>query len=257
MSDIDSIKKAIKAQDKLRDKNVQLFTTRLRALLDKYIPKVLDFEGIELDEAASVIGGLQQGLKDAGLNKILKDFREAYGDELSLINSILSPTTTKKILSTADKEVIESLIDFDSKKVTRLIAPYVDDIGASVYRYAVAGETPDVEAILAKTGDVLESQVATEIDTLLSGFSRTVTAKKAQEFELDLFLYYGANDKITRDFCQETLEERDPPIYTIDEIKQMDNGQGLDVLTYGGGYNCRHQWIPISEQRAIELGYKV
>lgn len=256
MSDLQDIKRLIKEQNKLRTKNVKIFSIRLRALLDRYIPKVLNFEGIALEEAASIIGGLQQGLKEAGLDDALKELRQAYSEELTAINASLGPVVSTKILSTADKEIVNALIDFDSKKVTNLIAPYVDDIGSVAMRYAIAGETPDIAAILAKSGDLIESQVSTEVDTLLSSFSRTVTAKKAEEFGLDLFLYYGPDDKITRDFCSETLEQRDPPIYTTAEISALDNGQGLDVLRYGGGYNCRHQWVPITKERAISLGWE-
>lgn len=32
-------------------------------------------------------------------------------------------------------------------------------------------------------------------------------------------------------------------IYTLDEIRAMNNGQGLSVLLYCGGYNCRHHWV--------------
>jgi hypothetical protein len=35
----------------------------------------------------------------------------------------------------------------------------------------------------------------------------------------------------------------------------MDNGQGLDVLTSGGGYNCRHEFRPITLEFAKSLGY--
>jgi len=37
-------------------------------------------------------------------------------------------------------------------------------------------------------------------------------------------------------------------IYHIDEIEKLDNGQGLDVMTYCGGYNCRHMWLPATKE---------
>lgn len=250
------LKSLVKNQAKLRDKNAKIFSVKLRRLLDSYLPKVLDFDGIELDEAASVIGGLQTGLIEAGLGDLVDDLRESYNEELQTLNAMLSPFTTKKIFSTADKEIVETLIDYNGEKIKNLVAPYIDDVGSTALRYAITGEKPDIDAILEKAGDTLEYQVETEVNTLLSGFSRTVSAKKAAEFELGLFLYYGPDDKITRDFCEELLNES-PPIYTLEEIEAMDNDQGLDVLTNCGGYNCRHQWIPITEEKALELGYKV
>lgn len=41
-----------------------------------------------------------------------------------------------------------------------------------------------------------------------------------------------------RDFCRKHLGK----IYTIEQILKLNNGQGLSVLIYMGGYNCRHRW---------------
>lgn len=53
-----------------------------------------------------------------------------------------------------------------------------------------------------------------------------------------------------RKFCIQHYEKS----YTMNEIKQMDNGQGLKVLYFRGGYNCRHIWVADNEtsvQQAI------
>ena len=53
------------------------------------------------------------------------------------------------------------------------------------------------------------------------------------------FRYVG-NPVPERSFCQEHYDK----IYTIEEIERLDNGQGLDVMFFGGGYNCLHFWVP-------------
>ena len=45
----------------------------------------------------------------------------------------------------------------------------------------------------------------------------------------------------TRDFCGLHKGK----IYTIQEILKLNNGQGLPVLIYMGGWNCRHWWTAI------------
>lgn len=262
MDKLANAKRLLKEQLAKRDKNTALFTTKLKALMNSYLPKVLALKGVDQDEAASVIGGLMDGLKQAGLNDLYKEFRSSYAEELETLNAQLSVSlASKQILSTVDSDIIETMIDYNNSKTTRLIAPYIDDIGSTVLRYAVIGESPDIDSILAKSVGLIESQVRTEVDTLLSEFSRTITAKKASEFGIELFEYYGADDKLTRPFCEDLLNgslsgfERSVPIYSLEEIRSMDNGQGLDVLTNCGGYNCRHHWQPVSEERAKELGY--
>lgn len=251
------IKRGVIAQDKIRSKNTELFITRLNKFLERYIPEILTLEGLDLTEAASIIGGLNQGLIDRGLEDVVRDIRSAYADELSAISTRFSLSEINQAFSSADSAVVESLINNDLERVTKLISPYIDDVGSTVLRSVIGGEAPDIQALLDKSTGLLESQITTEVDTLLSGFSRTVTANKAAEFGLNLFLYVGPDDKITRDFCQEVLD-KDPPIYSIEEIRALNDqaDSGLDVLIYGGGYNCRHQWAAISEEEAVAMGWK-
>lgn len=250
------IKRAVAAQDKIRSKNTELFVTRLNKFLERYIPEILALNGADAIEAASIIGGLNQALIDRGLGDVVRKIRAAYADELSAISTRFSLSEINQAFSSADTAVVEALINNDLEKVTKLISPYVDDVGSTVLRAVIGGEQPDIQALLDKSTGILESQLTTEVDTLLSGFSRTVTANKAQEFGLSLFLYVGPDDKVTREFCQGVLEHKDPPIYSVEEIRALENGQGLDALIYGGGYNCRHQWAAMSQEEAITMGWK-
>jgi len=46
-----------------------------------------------------------------------------------------------------------------------------------------------------------------------------------------------------RDFCTSHLNNT----YTIEEIQNMSNGQGIDVLTGCGGWRCKHSWQSVHE----------
>ena len=56
-----------------------------------------------------------------------------------------------------------------------------------------------------------------------------------------LYQYVGPIDGRTRDICLKMGGEQ--PI-TMSEIEKA---YGRSVLTYGGGYNCRHAWEEISD----------
>ena len=46
-----------------------------------------------------------------------------------------------------------------------------------------------------------------------------------------------------RDFCRSLMARcAAGETFTMEQIKAMDNGQGLPVEIYGGGYNCTHMW---------------
>lgn len=249
------VKRTIAENQKLKQKNTKLFVTRLTRFLEKHIPKVAKIDNdLDAAEAAAVLGGLQSGLNELGLKSVVGEIREAYRDELGGLAARFSDVGLETTISSFDKAGVKALIKNDVSRVTKLISPYIDDVGSTLMRAVIAGEKPQVSDILAKTTDVLEYQIETEVNTMLSAFSRTVAANRAEELGLELFLYVGPDDKITRDFCAEVLR-REPPIYTREEIGDLDNEQGLDVLTYGGGYNCRHQWTAISEELAKEMGY--
>lgn len=79
--------------------------------------------------------------------------------------------------------------------------------------------------------------------------SREMKAQQADDLGVENFLYVGPNDSKTRSFCSERVGK----VFTRKQIEAMDNGQGLSVRTYGGGWNCRHDWVPVTEGLARAL----
>lgn len=75
-------------------------------------------------------------------------------------------------------------------------------------------------------------------NTQIAGLDNTASKAIADLALLEDGLYDGPTGN-SREFC----EERVGKIYTMEEIAAMDNGQGLPVIRYCGGYNCLHDWI--------------
>lgn len=88
-------------------------------------------------------------------------------------------------------------------------------------------------------------------------YARTAHHRAAQEFILTqadragtgYFLYLGPYDQKTREFCAELVGQ----VFSREQIEEMDNGQTGNVLTDRGGFNCRHQWLPVSDDLASTL----
>ena len=102
------------------------------------------------------------------------------------------------------------------------------------------------EIIVSNLQTRLESSIGrqlTEIKTQISSYGRSITAFVAESAGLDLYLYTGPKDGITRPFCNELINL----VVTKDQMNKLNNGQGLGVLVYGGGYNCRHSWSPVTQ----------
>lgn len=255
---------------KARDRGIELLVARLERLLDENLSGLLvrlksKRRGtlVPAQEAAAMLGSFYTELQSAGLDRELGSINALYGDEIDYVGTLLERSLDKEItFSGATQRTIDALIEVDKRKFTGAIQRYSGDISAAVMRQVVLGDIPTRAALREEYGDKLGAQLKTEITTSVSAFSRTITADQARELDLDLFIYRGPDDGLTREFCGDVLngepagvEPRDVPIYTSDEIAQMDNGQGLDVQIYCGGYNCRHQWSPITLDRAIALGY--
>jgi hypothetical protein len=62
-----------------------------------------------------------------------------------------------------------------------------------------------------------------------------------------LYWYAGPADGLVRPFCREHLGK----VYTRPEIDAMENNQLPNVFLTGGGYNCRHLWMPISRVSSL------
>ncbi|MHC1738441.1 MAG: hypothetical protein AB9882_11945 [Ignavibacteriaceae bacterium] len=84
-------------------------------------------------------------------------------------------------------------------------------------------------------------QASTIANTYLSMFNTSYMAEVAKQAGLTYYLYDGIILKHSRQFCRERVNR----VYTIDELKSMDNHQGLPVDQSLGGYNCTHFLSPL------------
>jgi len=84
-----------------------------------------------------------------------------------------------------------------------------------------------------------EYKAKTVARTATKGVSAAIAIDKAVKNGIENFKFVGPPPD--RSFCKAHLGKT----YTLAEIKEMSNGQGLDVLTFKGGWNCRHKWLEV------------
>jgi hypothetical protein len=96
---------------------------------------------------------------------------------------------------------------------------------------------------LADIFDTAEPKIATLYDTAVSIYARQVEAEQAGDNPETAFAYMGPVDEKTRDFCLDYAGR----VMTRAEIDDLDNGQLSNVFLTGGGYNCRHVWMEVSQ----------
>jgi len=136
-----------------------------------------------------------------------------------------------QLLIAMDSEVWEAYLPY-------LAAQMQQQISLGVF----AGLTREQIIANIETAALSASQVETLVTTSLNNYSRSVTRSMMEE-EPDntLYQYIGPIDGRTRDIC---LQMGSSGPITKAEIEKA---FGSSVLTYGGGYNCRHKWQSISK----------
>lgn len=255
----------VKAHIDASEKEIALFAARMDKFIGRNIGKLLaDIEGgkVKAKQAAALLVSLEDEIKKAGLDEmVLKGVRESYGRELQFVRDTLeaiksSDDPKDEIFTDADKTLVETLVKFKVDDIDATTSQYIGDLREQTMFSVLSGETPDFRGIWDDLGESMTSKLETEFNTSVAAFNRTITISKGKELGFELYEYLGPSDKLTRPFCAHLLE-KNPPIYAIKEIEAMDNEQDLDVLIYGGGYNCRHTWRPISAERAEEEGYEI
>jgi len=88
-----------------------------------------------------------------------------------------------------------------------------------------------------------EGSALTEVKTKLSQYGRSINAVASKAAGIKNYLYTGPRDGVTRNFCKALINL----VVNDQQMKQLNNNQGLNVITSGGGYNCRHSWSPVTE----------
>jgi hypothetical protein len=132
-----------------------------------------------------------------------------------------------------------------------IVGPSVDRLLDGL-QSSLAGESLD--AAISRIREAQNASIptaTTEARTRIAEFDRAVTAQSAAEAGADLFTYRGPVDGITRGFCAE-LEGL---ALTTAQIGRLNNAQTATSPLYsGGGYNCRHNWSPLSAALAEAIG---
>lgn len=148
-----------------------------------------------------------------------------------------------------DLAAFTQLQEIKLQSFAKLADDAVDAISTSIHQ-SVIGSTP-VNRIVENVSQTLDATMKrhteTIVNTSLGEFDRTVNGLKAADAGIETFIYVGPNDRATRDFCNGVLSDQDSGkgFFTREEISLMINGQGLDVFTSGGGWNCRHEWVAV------------
>lgn len=110
----------------------------------------------------------------------------------------------------------------------------------AVRRGLKMGDSELAKKLVRRLENTAERHLATVVNTTKLRIAQGQVIEDALKAGIKKFLYAGPSWK-ARVFCGDHLNK----VYTIEEILKMENGHGLPVIHYCGGWNCRHRWVPV------------
>ena len=163
-----------------------------------------------------------------------ENIKNAY---LSAHTQVLADT---KMIGDITENTLRSLTSFSQSSFTDSLGNLGKILRKEIVKGAIGGSSDKVilEAIQAQAG-LSTPQMKTLITTGLNDYSRSVSKVMMESLPKgQKYRYVGAIDGKTRPLC---LEMWEAGILTEAQISNRFGGQ---VLVEGGGFNCRHQWLP-------------
>lgn len=222
----------------------------------------------------TIIAALEDDVRGSAIRRViltasLADLERLLGDQLSeaqramvrgmadllATNQALAAATAQVPLGTlgvrsSSIDILTSTKDIEDFWRGKVVMPAASIIRES-FASAAAGET--LNTAIARTADRLDRSTAravTEVRTNLASFDRLAAEQSAVLVGLDIRVYLGPLDSLTRPFCRALINRA----YTMDQVAALDNGQTGPGLWGGGGYNCRHRWVSVREGMLERMG---
>lgn len=194
-------------------------------------------EGMSVPKTLRLIKDTDAGkyiLKELGFEKTIEKELRAYAAKALLGMEALAPVTegTLQGIYEISKATFVKQIELSAQQLQKEL---MNAVLQGMSKKTLAVRVADMSETLRK------DQVQTLVDTLTATYSRQVQAVMSRDVPEDtLYVYAGPVDDKTRSICLEMMSAGE---LTKSEIEAQFPGAFLD----GGGFNCRHEWRPVTK----------
>ena len=260
----DDLQTILDDQDVELHKALEAYKKKSDAVLHKAIAALLLLLGRKLIIKKGVIAPTLQNMRilkavEKNFGSLLagKGYRAALGEirtallaQPEVLDKVLKVTVPKPPIVTPREaairsEALDGTIGILSQAPGLALQHKLDVAGESLLGISLS----DLGDVLGDAIEPLPGRLAVESDTAVMRYYRAMAQRAFAQLQKGhddqmRFRYAGPLDRKNRKFCHEhMIKSRDGVSWTKAEIEQLDNGQGLPVLTSNGGFGCRHQWI--------------
>ena len=247
--------------------NINVLVAQLETSGERVVTNTLN-----LQRAVNARVQIEEMLLQAGYRDNVQELLRAYDKIAALTRDGFTIGGANVAFTRVDIRILTTLKEMDFSRWESFGQDIIENVHQQIVNSVVAGArqkdiVKSFEDTLLGMGEkesLYESRARTLANTFAQSFDRVVIGRKAAEAGIETFVYLGPDDKLTRPFCTAALagngaaefkipDKDGAPIYTLAEIDKMENGTPLPPFQYGGGWNCRHRWRPVSAEIATEI----
>jgi hypothetical protein len=224
-------------------KDMEKIQTQLLKKIEKVLGGLTVLDDAGLATAFKQINFVDE-LNALGFPALLKKVKSSYDKSLIRNLDVLTATQRTKQVATA-VQAIEILSILDLTTISAGVTKYANELKTAMFRGLLTGQSSAsiMEGLTATYGvgkALTSSQQTALLNDTFARFNRTTTGKLFADVPEQKFLYVGPDDNVTRPECSETIAIQGEGM-TMAEIES----QAPVAFGDGGGFNCRHEWIPV------------
>lgn len=209
---------------------------------------------------------LRDALDDAGFERVAENFASKYPsltrESLGYFEAAgLAAADNLTIRRTADRGMLRAFVEYSETRLReQVLRDFYQPVRDEVFRAAFgqADTARAVQAVQETGASLTPARTTVLIDDMYSQYMRSVKVFKAEELGLRWYYYSGPLDSRNSDQCRtmKTFNRYGVEGYyrKSDITTRLHPALTRDPLIGGGHPNCRHQFLPISNERAQRLG---
>jgi hypothetical protein len=201
--------------------------------------------------AAAVYRQIVQRLEQEGEYVV-----SAAGDAaLASVEAVLGAPPAN--LSVDVRAELDQIVNGQAADVVKVFDQAQREMREAVARGVLSGGSlTDVVLDVQQALDTTYFKAQSAVDSAIMAVGRRAVMSEAAIVEEEggiplVYVYVGPRDQKNRPFCRQWVGK------AVTKPSALDNGQGLDVEDYCGGYNCRHSWAPMLIREAVAQNYRI
>lgn len=229
-------------RQKAHDRLVKESEANMLAVVDRYralMVRFADAEDLEkLDRFLRINADDYIRQMAVPLLRSFSDIEKIEQDYFAALPGVSSPT---ELVASSDKAAVyKAIVDAMEGNFRDVSYEHRDTIRREIRRQMSEGlDAQALTGIFDQADGNLKSHAQLIAEASLAGVSQSYNNLGSENAGLDHGWYAGPASGNSRIFCLEHVDR----VYTRKQILALRNGMLEPVITYCGGWRCRHRWI--------------